>query len=88
MAGPAEVRLIVEVSDSTWAKDRGKKFRLYAEHGIPEYWIIRLDRREAHVFTEPAESRYRHSILYGESDSIPIEGSSLAVADWLPPPVG
>jgi Uma2 family endonuclease len=85
LAGPSDIRLIVEVADTTWAKDRGKKYRLYAQQGIPEYWIIRLDRREAHVFTEPVGAHYRHAILYGEDDLIPLEGANLALTDWLPP---
>jgi hypothetical protein len=36
----ADVLLIVEVSDTTLDYDRGEKLRLYARHGIPEYWIV------------------------------------------------
>ena len=37
------VRLIVEVSDTTLSHDLGRKQRLYARHGIPEYWVADLD---------------------------------------------
>ncbi len=40
-----DVPLVVEVSDSTLGDDRGRKVRLYAKHGIPEYWIVNLQDR-------------------------------------------
>ena len=39
----ASVRLIVEVSDTTLSHDLGRKQRLYARHGIPEYWVADLE---------------------------------------------
>ena len=38
----ASVRLIVEVADTTLAQDLGRKQRLYACHGIAEYWVADL----------------------------------------------
>ncbi len=40
---PADVLLLIEVSDSTAAYDRGIKVNLYARHGIAEVWIVDLD---------------------------------------------
>jgi len=59
--------LVVEILSSTTAKrDRGLKLKVYARHGVKEYWIVdpdpsaievyRLDRgkyRLAQVFNEP-----------------------------------
>ena len=50
---PAEIQLIVEVSDSTLARDRGSKARLYGLFGIPEYWIINLVDKRIEVHTSP-----------------------------------
>jgi Uma2 family endonuclease len=41
--GPADVLLLIEVSDSTAAYDRGIKVDLYAKHGVAEVWIVDLD---------------------------------------------
>jgi Uma2 family endonuclease len=41
--GPADVLLLVEVSDTTARFDREVKLPLYARHGIPEVWIVDLD---------------------------------------------
>jgi Uma2 family endonuclease len=38
-AGPADILLIIEVANSSLEYDRTTKMELYAETGIPEYWI-------------------------------------------------
>lgn len=53
---PADVLLIGEVSDSTLAYDRGKKLRLYAAAGIPEYWIVNLVNNVLEVYRDPMGS--------------------------------
>jgi Uma2 family endonuclease len=52
--GPADVGLIVEVSDSTLAGDRADKGRIYARAGIPHYWIINLPDRLVEVYEGPS----------------------------------
>ena len=42
-AGPADIFLIIEVSDSRLRFDKTIKLELYAETGIPEYWIADLE---------------------------------------------
>jgi Uma2 family endonuclease len=39
---PGEVLLLIEVGDTTLRYDLNKKARLYATHGIPEYWVVDL----------------------------------------------
>lgn len=36
----AAVRIAIEVSDTTLAKDLGLKADLYARTGVPEYWVV------------------------------------------------
>jgi Uma2 family endonuclease len=40
-----DVLLLIEVSDSTLRYDLDTKSRLYAKHGIPEYWVVDLVNR-------------------------------------------
>ncbi|OHC69961.1 MAG: hypothetical protein A3H93_04610 [Rhodocyclales bacterium RIFCSPLOWO2_02_FULL_63_24] len=54
-----DVLLIVEVSDTTLAYDRGVKLSLYARHGIPEVWLLDVNADELTVYREPAEGQYR-----------------------------
>ena len=42
------VRLLLEVADSTLADDLGPKAQLYAEQGVPEYWVVDLPARRVH----------------------------------------
>ncbi|MCZ0900782.1 Uma2 family endonuclease, partial [Microcoleus sp. HI-ES] len=39
---PADILLVIEVSDSTLKYDRRTKLSLYAESGISDYWIFNL----------------------------------------------
>ena len=50
---PADVRLLVEVSDTTLAKDRLVKLPLYAAHAIPEFWIVNLVDVQIEIYTDP-----------------------------------
>ncbi len=53
-----DVLLLIEVSDSSLAFDRGRKLDLYARHGITEYWVVDVSGRRISIYREPAEGRY------------------------------
>lgn len=55
---PADILLVVEVSDSTLRYDRDEKMPLYARHRIPEVWIVDLQSRELRWYRSPLGSRY------------------------------
>jgi Uma2 family endonuclease len=67
-----EVALIVEVSDTTYARDRGRKYRQYAQRQIPVYWIVDLNRSLVEVYTNPSRRRYRSCEIYTAGDSVPV----------------
>lgn len=56
--GPADVFLVIEVSDTTLAYDRGVKVPLYAKHGIAEAWLIDLNGNLIHVYRNPGNGEY------------------------------
>lgn len=60
---PKDVLLVIEVSDTTLGYDLDVKARLYAQHGIREYWVLDLVENQLH--------RLRHPIsgAYGEHDT-------------------
>ncbi len=50
---PTTAELVVEVSDTSLAYDRRTKSPVYAEAGIPEYWVVNLSSRVLEVYREP-----------------------------------
>jgi hypothetical protein len=91
---PDDVALLIEVSDTTYHRDRGRKWRRYAAAGIPVYIIVRLKGADTvvEVWTGPTgrgrTARFtevvRYSALAGESVPIDIDGQEygqVAVAD-------
>ncbi|HEX4613662.1 MAG TPA: Uma2 family endonuclease [Urbifossiella sp.] len=51
--GPAEIGLLVEVSDSSLTVDRHDKGRIYARDGIAVYWVVNVVDRQIEVYTQP-----------------------------------
>jgi Uma2 family endonuclease len=51
--------LLIEVADSSLAYDRTTKLRLYAEAGIPEYWIVDCAAEAVEVYRGPTAEGYR-----------------------------
>jgi Uma2 family endonuclease len=87
--GPTDLRLVVEVSDTTLRYDRGRKGTAYARAGIVEYWIVNLPDRQLEVHRDPSGARYRSVTVYREQDAVtPLAapGVTIRVADLLPPP--
>lgn len=55
--GPA-MRVAIEISDSTLDLDLGRKARLYARYGVPEYWVVDVEGQRIHQFWDPAGETY------------------------------
>lgn len=70
LPGPKDVKLLIEVSDSTLDKDLKVKIPLYAEAVIPECWIVDLTREEINVFQHPVSGSYQQLMTFGLNDSI------------------
>ena len=79
-----DVVVAVEVSDSSVRRDQGLKARLYAEAGIPEYWIVNLPERTLEVRRRPYEGIYGETLILREGDSTRIGSGTVAVSDILP----
>lgn len=73
----AEIRMVVEISDSTLAFDSRTKASLYARAEIPEYWVVDINARRIIIHREPSEGRYRSLVAYAEDELV----SCLAAAD-------
>lgn len=90
--GIEEIRIVVEVSDSSLRLDRGPKLRVYADAGIPTYWIVNIPQKQIEVYTDPTgpdpEPTYRNRRDYRSGEKVPIvlDGQpigELAVSDII-----
>jgi Uma2 family endonuclease len=65
---PQEVLLAVEVMESSASYDREMKVPLYARVGIPETWLLDVERGLIEVYREPSSEGYRqvHTRRRGE----------------------
>ena len=86
-AHPTSALLVVEVSDDSLRRDRILKQRLYARHGIPEYWILALPDARLEVYRDPTPDGYRTLLICRAGQTIaPLArpAATIAVADLLP----
>jgi Uma2 family endonuclease len=84
---PAELALVVEVSDTTLRFDLTVKAQLYARAGIVEYWVLDVTGRRLIVHREPAPVGYRSVVAYSESEKVTPHTSpqsELLVGDIFP----
>jgi Uma2 family endonuclease len=81
---PRELFLVIEVSDSTLRRDRKIKTSIYAEAGVPEYWIVNLQDMTVEVHTDPAGDRYETVVTLRDGDVLrpkPLPAVAIAVAE-------
>jgi hypothetical protein len=74
---PADVALLVEVSDTTYDRDRGVRWVKNAKTGIPQYRIVNIPERRVEVYTSPevgpdGAPRYRDRADYGLGAVVPL----------------
>ena len=87
-SGVADVEqsvLLVEVSDTSLAKDRARKRRMYAVAGAPCYWIVEIPKRQVRVLTDPRDGDYRSETIVPEAAALrlPVVGKEIPVARLL-----
>ena len=57
--------LVVEVAETSLAYDRGMKARLFASHGVREYWVINAVTLVTAVHTGPSATGYTEIKEFG-----------------------
>jgi Uma2 family endonuclease len=65
-----EAHLIIEVAASSLAYDKDLKARLYARHGVREFWVIDANTRSTWVHTGPSGDRWSSVVQRGPEDSL------------------
>jgi len=90
---PSEIGLLIEVSDSSYALDRGVKWRGYAAARVPIYWIVNFSKRQVEVYRDPSgrgrSAGYRRADTFGIDAEAPVviagrELGRVIVRDILP----
>ncbi len=79
---PADVLLLVEVSDSTINFDRRRKLPVYARHGIPEVWIVNIQERRLEVFRDPNDVGYGATFVQRAGETITAAAFPDVPLDW------
>jgi Uma2 family endonuclease len=54
-----DILLLIEVADTSIDYDRKIKIPLYAEHGVPEVWLIDLNLGRVEIYLEPSKDGFR-----------------------------
>ena len=67
---PADVLLLIEVSDSSVDFDRNEKLSAYAAAVIPEVWIVNRPDHRIESYADPAGDEYATVRHYGDGESI------------------
>ena len=84
--GRHDVALLVEVADTSYAVDAGRKLRRYLACGIPAYWIIDVNRRRVEVRDMRSPDGSAPATTYTEGAAVPLtldgrDHGTVAVAD-------
>jgi Uma2 family endonuclease len=84
---PQQVRLVIEIADTSLAKDLGVKAAIYARFGIADYWVIDVRAPRLIVHRGPDGEAWREVRRIGPKEPIaPLAFPDLAIrlADLAP----
>ena len=84
---PPDLRLVIEISDSTVGFDLTAKAGLYARAGIADYWVFDIGARRLLVHRNPQAGSYQSVTAYNEHESVaPLSApqSEFRVGDAFP----
>lgn len=87
--GAPEVRLLVEVADSSLDLDRRVKVPLYAGAGIAEVWVVDLVNASVEVYSGPDAHGYQRIARHGRGTSLVLSAFpdvAVSVDDIVGPP--
>jgi len=70
--GPADLVLVIEVSDSSVGTDRATKQRLYATAGVTQYWLVNLPELQVEVYEQPdsTSGKYAQQTIFRPSQTL------------------
>lgn len=84
---PDQAHLVIEIAATSQRKDRGPKAAVYALAGVPEYWIIDVDKRRIERYRRPVDGRYAECSMHAADETVAIEAFpdvAVRLCDMLP----
>ncbi|MBK8490918.1 MAG: Uma2 family endonuclease [Saprospirales bacterium] len=69
---PEDILLVIEISDSSLNLDRKIKAPLYAEFGIPEYWILDLAQNRVERYQQPGKDGFAQVEYFSTEVVLPL----------------
>ena len=85
-AHPSTAQLVIEVAVTSAAVDE-EKAGIYAEAGIPEYWLVRAHEQTVDIYREPTPEGYRTKVTLSDRDTLScacLPGVTFPIADIFP----
>jgi len=82
---PTRAELVIEVCVTTLDRDR-EKAEIYAEAGVPEYWLINPEAGNVEVYSEPSPQGYAKREVLGieqQLTSVRFPDCTVAIRDLL-----
>jgi Uma2 family endonuclease len=76
---PEDILWLIEISDSTLAKDLGIKKDLYASAGIVEYWVINLQEPVLVVFGNLTSAGYQSTTSFTHGIIFPVAFPNISI---------
>lgn len=69
----ADALVLIEIADSSLAYDLNVKGPLYAENGVPEYWVIDLNSENVIVHRDPQpDGTWAEMITYNRGETLTV----------------
>lgn len=74
-----DILLVIEVADTSLAYDREIKLPIYAENGIPEFWLVNLEQKEIEAYWQPSGNTYKYKALLRSKDIVEAQHFELKI---------
>lgn len=75
-----DIFLVIEVADSSLAYDQEVKLPLYANAGIPVYWIVNLEEGQIEVNWQPVEGLYKYREIFRRGEEVKMTELNVALS--------
>ncbi|MDC0835617.1 Uma2 family endonuclease [Geitlerinema sp. CS-897] len=76
---PENIFWLIEYANTSLEKDSTVKYHIYAEAGIPEYWLANLQTGELIVYRQPSRRNYGSKMTLKEGEISPLAFPDLTI---------